>query len=135
MSSGTIQFSYNHDTGIRTAVYAGIIDDQVLIEAYQRLVMQPDFVPLAHDLADLRGVTSNAMTPSGLTGLGLMLSGGGQPKPPVVSGLAIVADTPATFGLARMYELMSKSYLPKDTEVFESIEEATAWLQARTRLA
>jgi len=135
LTTGSIQFSYDVSTGIRTAAYSGAVGDALLIAAYRNLIRQSDFVPLAHDLADLRGVTTIALTPAGLNGLGLLLPGGGQPKPPNVSGLAIVANTPESRGIAQMFAQMSESCLPKDTRVFDSIDEARAWLKSLPRLA
>jgi hypothetical protein len=136
MSLGTIEFSYDGSTGVRSAVYRGTIDDATLLRAYQELIVRPDFVPQAHDFADLRGITAWQVTAEGLTQLGHLMSGGGKmPKPTLVAGLAIVADTPLGFGLARMYELITQGYLPKDTQVFRDVDEAFAWLKTLRRLA
>jgi hypothetical protein len=135
MSVGAIEFSYDHPTGVRIAVYRGAIDDATLLGAYQALIVRPDFVPQAHDLADLRGITEWRVTTEGLTQLGHLMSGGGRiPKPALVAGLAIVADTPLGFGLARMYELITQAYLPKNTQVFHDLDEAFAWLKTLRRL-
>jgi hypothetical protein len=134
VSDAPIQFSYDRGMGIRTATYRGVIDDASLLRAYRELIVQPDFDPSAHDLADLRGVQKINLTPEGMRELGLLLSGGGsKPRPAQVSALAIVANTPVSFGLSRMYELLTESYLPKETCVFSELEEAVAWLRGRPR--
>jgi hypothetical protein len=135
MSDRPIEFSYDPASGIRTAIYRGAIDDNALLQAYRELIVRPDFVPQAHDLADLRGISGWDVTSDGLRQLGHLMSGGGKmPKPSVVAGLAIVADTPLGFGLARMYELITQAYLPKDTRVFKDADEAIAWLKELRRL-
>jgi hypothetical protein len=135
MCDRPIEFSYDPASGIRTAIYRGAIDDAALLQAYRELIVRPDFVPQAHDLADLRGITGWNVTSDGLRQLGHLMSGGEKmPKPSAVAGLAIVADTPLAFGLARMYELITEAYLPKDTRVFQNGDEALAWLKERCRL-
>lgn len=136
MPTGSILFAYDPATGVRTATYAGTITDEILIDAYRRLIASPDFVPLAHDLADLRGVDELALTPDGLRDLGALFSGPVEPRrPDVLPGLAMVASSPASFGLARMYELMTERFLPKQTRVFRDFDEAQGWLAALPRQA
>lgn len=135
MHEKPIYFSYDASTGIRLATYRGTIDDKNLLEAYRELIVQPDFDPLAHDLADLRGVEHVELTPNGLNQLAIMLSGGGSlPRPSQVAGLAIVADTPVAYGIARMYEMMTESFLPKETRVFREFDDALSWLLSKPRL-
>jgi hypothetical protein len=136
MATGSIQFNYDPATGVRTAVYFGEITDEILVDAYRTLITSPDFVPLAHDLADLRGVDALALTPDGLRDLGAMLTGPAPAeRPAAVAGLAMVASTPASFGLARMYELMTERFLPKQTRVFRDFDEAREWLATLPRLS
>ncbi len=136
MATGSIRFSYDPATGVRTATYAGIITDPILLEAYRDLIAGPDFVPLAHDLADLRGVEALELTPDGLRELGALFTGPVEPhRSEVLPGLAMVASSPASFGLARMYELMTESFLPKQTRVFRDFDEAQAWLGVLPRQA
>jgi hypothetical protein len=124
-----ILFTYDAKNRIRTATYAGTIDDACLLQAYRDLIQRPDFDPLAHDLADLRGIERIAVTTEGLRALGYLLSGGGTlTLPPTTSGLAIVTTGPSAFGIARMYELMTQSYLPKETRTFHGFDEAMEWL-------
>ena len=133
---GTIDFSYDPATGVRTATYRGAIDDACLLAAYRGLISNPDFVGLAHDQADLRAVTEVEFTGAGLRELGQLMSAPGLgPPPDDVPGLAIVATTPVAFGLARMYELMTEGRLAKQTRVFGDLDDATAWLRALPRLA
>jgi hypothetical protein len=135
MSIGSIRFAYDPETGIRTAKYHGVVTDQILVDAYRGLITSPEFVPLAHDLADLDGIERIELTPNGLRELGEMLSvPPGSVRPPAVPGLAIVASSPASFGLARMYELMTETALPKETRVFRELGEAHAWLATLPRL-
>lgn len=135
MTSRCIEFSYDDQTGIRTATFAGILDDENLLSAYIALITAADFKPLSHDLADLRGLAEIRVTHAGLERLGKLLSGGGQmPRPAQVPGMAIVAEHPVAFGLARAYELMTEMYLPKETRVFQDIEAARAWLEQFPRM-
>jgi hypothetical protein len=130
-----IRFSYDAEAAIRTATYTGTVDDASLVQAYRDLIAQPGFDPLAHDLADLRGVERIEVTPVGLRDLGTLMAGDpAQPRSDAVAGLAIVATTPVAFGLARMFELLTQGHLPKDTRVFRDFDEAMRWLRARPRL-
>lgn len=130
-----IRFTYDAAAAIRTAAYTGVIDDAALLRAYRGLIAQPGFDPLAHDLADLRAVERADLTADGLRALGLLMAGDpSAPRPAAVAGLAIVATAPVAFGIARMFELSTEQRLPKETRVFEDLEEATAWLRSRPRL-
>lgn len=130
-----IRFTYDAASATRTAIYTGVIDDAALLRAYRGLIAQPGFDPLAHDLADLRGVERADLTADGLRALGMLMAGDpSSPRPAAVSGLAIVATAPVAFGVARMFELSTEQRLPKETRVFEDLNEATAWLRSRPRL-
>jgi hypothetical protein len=129
LDSPRILFTYDRKNRVRIATYTGIIDDACLLQAYEDLIQRADFDPFAHDLADLRGVERIDVTTEGLRALGHLLSGGGSlPLPPAMPGLAIVATGPSVYGLARMYELMTQGYLPKETRTFRDYEEALGWL-------
>ncbi|MBU0677958.1 MAG: hypothetical protein KJ626_07550 [Verrucomicrobia bacterium] len=129
MSSGSISFTYDPSTRIRTAIYQGVIDDAELLAAYRKVIAEPDFDIYAQDLADLRDVEQLNLSSKGLGQLGLLLSGGGEkPSPDQLTKLAIVGTRPDVFGMGRMYEMATESFLPKETKVFREIDEARAWL-------
>ena len=134
MSTGSIEFTYDPKTGIRTATYRGVVDDDCMLEAYRNLIEQPDFVPMAHDLADLRQMVKLDLSRQGLARLGDLLSGPGPVEATdEFPGLAMVADSPLTYGLARMYEMMTAPLLPKKIEVFDKLEDAVEWLMSLPR--
>jgi hypothetical protein len=129
-----IVFAYDSN-GIRIATYRGTVDDACLLEAYGELIVRPDFIRRAHDLVDLREVGRLEVSSEGLRRLGWLVSGGEKrQRPAEVAGLAIVASTPLSFGLARMFEALTEGYLPKDTQVFHEFDEAMSWLLSRPRL-
>jgi len=129
--TGEISFHYDPVAGLRTATYRGAVDDACLLAAYAGLKERPDFVPIAHDLADLRGVTDLGLTAQGLGELGRMYSGGDRSQVPrSLPGLAIVATGPLAFGMSRMFQLMNEHILAKQIRVFEDYDEALAWLRA-----
>jgi hypothetical protein len=129
LNSPRILFTYDSKNRVRIATYTGIIDDACLLQAYEELIQRPDFDPFAHDLADLRGIERIDVTTEGLRALGHLLSGGGSlTLPPTMPGLAMVATGPSAYGIARMYELMTQGYLPKETRTFREYEEALEWL-------
>ena len=130
MSNNQIVFSYDPVTRIRTATYSGEIDTALLFDSYRKLISQPDFDGGAHDLADLRAVTKFAVSKEDLYAYSKMFTNG-QPRPAQVSCLALVAQTALTFGLSRMFEMMTESELPKETRVFSDYDEALAWLKSR----
>jgi hypothetical protein len=130
MSNNQIVFSYDPETRIRTATYSGEIDTALLFDSYRKLISQPYFDGGAHDLADLRAVTKFTVSKEDLYAYSKMFTNG-QPRPAQVSCLAIVAHTALTFGLSRMFEMMTESELPKETRVFSDYVEASAWLKSR----
>jgi hypothetical protein len=126
MNEGSIEFHYHHSTGLRVATYPGVIDDKCLLQAYQNLINQPDFVGPANDVADLRAIEQYRVTPSGLRSLGMLMGGSGlQPLPANLPALAIVAESNIAYGLGRMFELLNNRFLPKTIHVFRTLEEAT----------
>jgi len=136
MSAGSIDFVYDLSTGIRTAIYRGVVDDRCLFQAYLDLIARDDFIPLAHDLVDLRQIEHLELSEDGLRSLGHLLSDQALVPPPVVvPGLSMVADTSLVFGLARMYEMVNDPYLPKQTMVFRRIDKVIKWLKSLPRLA
>jgi len=50
-----------------------------------------------------------------------------------LGALAIVTDSEVTFGMARMYQILSEP-LPVQIGVFRTLGEATAWLSAAAAL-
>lgn len=131
VANGSIEFSYDAELGIRIATYSGKIDDDILLQAYNAIVEDPDFVPLAHDLADLRDIDGSEVSMKGLKALGDLLASPATcsraSEPP---GLAIVATSKFIYGMARMYELMTQSFLPKRTKVFKDMDKAMEWLKS-----
>lgn len=131
MGEGSITFSYDAATGLRVAIYRGVVDDACLLGAYRELMERPDFEPLTHDLADLRAIERLELTSRGLAELGRLYSpaASSQQANPL-PGLAIVATDPVAYGFSRMYQLMTEGSLPKQTRVFQDHDEALAWLLA-----
>ena len=129
MQKGNIEFTYNPETCIRTANYSGQIDDEILLAAFRGLIEAPDFIPIAHDLSDLRFAEDIGVTVNGLKALGTMMSAPTVgPRPEILPGLAIVTNSVYIFGLGRMYGMLTDEKLPKITKTFMDMEKAMTWL-------
>ena len=121
-----IEFSYDRERGIRTAVFRGVVGDHELLSAYEELLRDPDYAPDAHDLVDLRPVERFEVSAEALRRLVDMF------RPIDRLGyrtrLAIVAGSDHAYGMARMYELLRGDDVPEEIEVFRDMDAALRWL-------
>ncbi len=123
---GTITFSYDPGTRVRTATYRGVITDASLLGAYEGLMSGPDYVPEHDSLVDLRSVTRFDVTAETLRvmidRIAAQATGSRRPR------TALVAPTDVAYGLARMYELLSGPDAPRHYQVFRDMDDALRWL-------
>jgi hypothetical protein len=120
---------------VRYSWVTGIVTDAEVIDAYDRVVDDPDFDPTLDVIADMTGVVRIDVTANRVRELAERRARNARlnaARPRV----AIVAPTDVMFGIARMYESSgprddgSRRYL-----VCRTMEEARAWLSLPERSA
>ena len=126
-----ISFSTDRSTGVRAALYTGVVDDPEMLQAYGALLAEPDYDPALDDLVDLRGVSRFEVSTEGLRRIISMYTPVDRLGLP--TALAIVAASDLTYGMSRMYEMMRGDDVPEEIRVFHSHDEAMRWLAGRRR--
>ncbi|HVZ71084.1 MAG TPA: STAS/SEC14 domain-containing protein [Polyangia bacterium] len=101
----------------------GVLDDATLLAYIQRLIDDPAYDGAYADLFDTRDVTTLELTGDGLRTIATLIQKRQRSSPRV----AIVADAPAMFGMARMFELLRDDI---EVRVFRDDATALAWLRA-----
>ena len=121
-----IPFELASTPRVRIATFSGVIGDRELIDAYRILMADPAFDNTLPDLVDLRPVTRLEVTANGLRSLIRDF----QMVFRHTSGrrVAIVAAQDATYGMARMYELLRGVDPPEQIRVFRDYQVAMDWL-------
>jgi hypothetical protein len=125
----SITFVISPEDRIRTARYRGIVDDELLLDAYSRLITAPDFDPALDDIVDLRDVSNFDISHEGMRRLVARLAEldilGFRTR------VAMVAPTTVAFGMGRMYELLRGTVrnTTEDIHVFREFDEALRWLR------
>jgi hypothetical protein len=125
----SITFFTSAEDRIRTARYRGIVDDELLLDAYSGLISAPDFDPAMDDIVDLRDVSEFDITQDGMRRLVTMLAE--LDTLGLRTRVAMVATTKLAFGMGRMYELLRGMVLnsSEDIRVFREFDEALRWLR------
>jgi len=105
---------------------SGELTDDHLLEHKQKLIQDPLFQPGMKELSDARTVTELKVTNAGI----VKFAKQDEADSGLLDGyrLAIVVDSDLTFGMARMYEALTKESLP-GLRVFRDLGEAQQWLQ------
>ena len=120
-----IAFSIDAPRHIRTAVYSGVITEELFLRTYEEMISAEDYDPTLNELVDLTRVQRLEVGSAGLNRFVSMLS---QPGLQAESKVAIVAPAGGhIFGMARMYEFMSADAL-EQIQVFDDMNEAFEWL-------
>jgi hypothetical protein len=120
---------------VRYSCVTGIVTDAEVLDAYERVVEDPDFDPTLDVIADMTGairidVTANRVRELAERRARNARLNAARPR------VAIVAPSDVMFGIARMYESSgprddgSRRYL-----VCRTMEEARAWLSLPERSA
>jgi hypothetical protein len=101
---------------------SGTVDDEELVGHARALSSDPEVQLASVSLIDFRDVEEIDTSPDGVRRVVLIFREiGYAPKS------ALVADRDATFGMARMYELMRGDAV-SDVQVFREVDEAKKWL-------
>lgn len=107
---------------------SGTLTDDDIVQHKARLVRDPDFKPGMKELSDIRGVDQLDVTPAGIME---MVNQDAKDSTTVGSHqLALVVSKEVAFGMARMYQSMTKPNI-ETVGVFRDIDEARVWLQLK----
>jgi hypothetical protein len=122
---GAVPIDYIIREGALMARASGVLDDETLL-AYVREVLADASYAAAHaDLFDARAVTDVELTADGVRTVAALIRQSGRSSRKV----AIVADAPVMFGMARMFEMLRNDV---EVVVFREVGTAQAWLHAQT---
>jgi hypothetical protein len=114
---------YTIRDGALRARASGVLDDEGLFEYVRRVIDDPTYDQVDADLFDARDVTGVKLTGEGVRKLATLI----QSTKRSSSRVAVVASSPAMFGMARMFELLRPDVT---VSVFQEMERAIAWLSA-----
>jgi hypothetical protein len=113
---------------VRYSLVTGVVTDADMIEAYERVVEDPDFDPTLNVLADTRGIERVEITAGNIRKLAERRAQNER----LVRGqarVAVVVASDVVFGLARMYEAYrDQQGGAKPFLVCRTMEEARQWL-------
>ena len=102
---------------------SGVLDDETLLAYVHQVITDPAYDDAVGDLFDARPVTDMRLTAEGIRGVAALIRQTGRSSKKV----AVVADSPAMFGMARMFELIRDDI---DVAVFRDVDAALEWLRA-----
>ena len=122
----TIEYNISPEYNLIIIVHKRTIKDDEFLAFYRSLFKSDSFDPSMNFLVDLRETDSTPRTSDALRQFAefarRILGDAGTPQK-----VAVVAPNDISFGLARMYEVLSND-VPWDFVVFRSMEAALAWL-------
>lgn len=113
---------YFISNGLLTARASGRLDDESLLAYVRTVMVDPTYATVSCDLFDMRGVDLE-LTGGGIRTIAELIRASRLSSPRV----AIVADAPAAYGMARMFEILRDDI---EVRIFQDAGEAVAWLQA-----
>jgi hypothetical protein len=99
-----------------------VLDDGTLLAYVQAVIADPTYDTAAADLFDARAVTDVQITATGLATIAALIRQTNRSSPKV----AIVAETPVMFGMARMFEMLRDDI---EVVVFREVGAAIEWLR------
>lgn len=121
-----ILHTINQELGIVLSSIVGAISDSDLLSSYEELYENERWQPGFHEVVDLRDAQMERVTSEGLQQLSSLVSRYTNVK---TEGFktAIIAPEDLPFGLARVYEAVSKE-TPESVMVFRDLNNAFEWL-------
>jgi hypothetical protein len=116
------------DLNLVISTWRGDVDDDLMVEAYRRLYSSSEWKAGFDELVDLRLSGLAAVTAEGLWDVSrLVAERTGELERPFKTAALVSADL--TFGMVRMYEMLSDGS-PETVRVFREPREALQWLEA-----
>ncbi len=104
----------------------GVLTDEELLDHKRALIVDPEFEPGMRELSDTRTIERLSVTPAGVRKMVAL----DQDHADRLGDyrLAIVALADASFGTARMYQMLTEANV-QNIGVFRQMEEAEKWLE------
>ena len=121
-----IRFAIDRIAGVREATFEGTVDDAELLGSFRTLLQSPDYDPTLNELVDLRSVDRLEISTEAMRQL--IIAYTPIDRQGIPTRTALVAGSPFTFGMSRMYELLRGDDSPEEIRVFSDYDEARAWL-------
>jgi hypothetical protein len=115
---------YTIRDGLLSARASGALDDKTLIAYVQIVLADPAYLTAGGDLFDALAVTDVQLTAEGIRTVARLIRHSGRSSAKV----AVVAERPAMFGMARMFEMLRNDI---EVVVFRDSQTALEWLRAR----
>jgi hypothetical protein len=98
-------------TGMRITTAIGVVSGQDFVDIYHQIIADPELSHATRSLVDLREASFAEFT----------------------SGdVRAAATTALAYGMSRMYAMMQEGERPGEAQVFQSYDDALAWLGADT---
>jgi hypothetical protein len=121
----SVSYRIDHASGVVFTTGAGVVTDRDILEHKARLLAEPGWRPGMRELADVRSIDRLEVTSDGVR---LFASHDDINRTALESfRLAIVTASDATFGMGRMYQMMTERNVPH-VRVFRDFEAARTWL-------
>jgi hypothetical protein len=118
-----ITFEVDKAARLRVTRAYGVITDEILFDAFERLIADSDYDHTLNELLDLRGVEQLSITLSAVDRLETLFE---STKLKAHNKVAIVAASTHVYGMARMYGL--RSWKSELFMVSRNLEEAQKWV-------
>jgi hypothetical protein len=116
-----VPIDYSIRDGLLTGRASGVLDDEALLAYVHRVIADPDYETTSADLFDARGVTDVRLTAEGIRTIAAIIRQSGRSS----ARVAVIAESPAMFGMARMFEQLREDI---EVVVFRDAEAAREWL-------
>ncbi len=121
-----ISYRIDRERKLVLTTATGVLTDDELLDHKQALIGDPEFEPGMRELSDVRTIERLAVTPAGVRKMVALdqehLDRLGDYR------LAIVAPADASFGTARMYQMLTEANV-QNIGVFRDMAEAEQWLE------
>jgi hypothetical protein len=118
-----LPIEYTIRDGVLQGRASGVLDDDTLLAYVHQVMADPAYGEAAADLFDTRAVTDMRLTAEGIRGVATIIRQSGLSSKRV----AVVADSSAMFGMARMFEMFRDDI---DVAVFRDVDAALEWIRA-----
>lgn len=114
------------DLHLLICTWSGVITDAEMLDGYRKAYADRRWSPGFNEVTDLRRADLSAVTSDGLRSVQALVS---ESTTGFTGAFrtAVLAPTDLTFGLSRMYELMSADS-PESVRVCRDIDDAAAWI-------
>ncbi len=121
-----ISYTIDRQRNLVLTTATGVLTDEELLDHKRQLIADPEFEPGMKELSDVRRIERLDVSPAGVRRLAALdeehVDRLGEDY-----RLAIVAPADASFGTARMYQILTESSV-QNIGVFRDMEEAKDWL-------